>query len=142
VAGLSRDHAPFSYTGWPIDSPWGWDGVDAMPGDRLVGTGTAPTIADKDAGLLPGLKYINWTDVQGSIWQTSWKPTKATRSNTDKGHLHLSGRSDSRYLRLNDYDPIARLTGGSEVTPEDIRSIVRQLFLALTQERTMRLYRG
>jgi hypothetical protein len=136
-----QDHTPFSFTGWPLDSPFGWAfGVDIMPKGGTDVRALAPLarqiIADKDAGLLPGLKYINWTDEQGNTWQTSWKPTKATRSNTDKGHLHLSGRSDSRYLRLNGYDPIARLTGGSEVTPEDIRSIVRQLFLALTEERT------
>jgi hypothetical protein len=140
MATYPQDHAPFSYTGWPIDSPFGvGHGVDIMPKAgtdvRALEPLARQIIADKRAGLLPGLKYINWTDKPGAVWQTSWKPTEATRPNADKGHLHLSGRSDSRYLRLTDYDP-SRLAGGSEVTPEEIRTVVRQVFLALTEERT------
>lgn len=116
-----QDHTPFSYTGWPIDSPFGWGfGVDIMPknGDARSLTPLArQIIADKDAShpALSGLKYINWTDESGQVWQTSWKPTKATRPNTDKGHLHLSGRSDSAHWRAVDYDPIARMNGEDDM---------------------------
>lgn len=112
-----QDHAPFSFTGWPIDSPFGWGfGVDIMPknGDARSLTPLArQIIADKDAGhpALAGLKYINWTDEQGKVWQTSWKPAKATRPNTDKGHIHLSGRSDSAHWRALGYNPIERMNG-------------------------------
>ena len=112
-----QDHAPFSYTGWPLDSPFGWAfGVDIIPKDgnaRSLTPLARQIIADKDAGhpALAGLKYINWTDEQGRVWQTSWKPTKATRPNTDKGHIHLSGRSDSAHWRAVGYDPVARMNG-------------------------------
>jgi hypothetical protein len=125
-----QDHAPFSFTGWPIDSPFGWGfGVDIMPknGDARSLTALArQIIADKDAGVpeLAGLKYINWTDEQGNVWQTSWKPTKATRPNTDKGHIHLSGRSDSAHWRALGYDPIARMNGEDMLTPEEIVNAV------------------
>lgn len=110
-----EDHAPFSFTGWPIDSPFGWGhALDIMPKPGTDARALAPLarqiIADKRAGLLPGLKYINWTDEVGNVWQTSWKPTEVTRSNGDKGHIHLSGRSDSRDLRALGYDPIARMS--------------------------------
>lgn len=118
-----QDHTPFSFTGWPIDSPFGWAfGVDIMPKPGNDARSLAPLarqiIADKDAGhpALAGLKYINWTDEQGNVWQTSWKPSKATRSNTDKGHIHLSGRSDSAHWRAVGYDPIARLAGTVGIT--------------------------
>lgn len=112
-----QDHTPFSYTGWPLDSPFGWAfGVDIIPknGDARSLTPLArQIIADKDAGhpALAGLKYLNWTDEAGNAWQTSWKPTKVTRPNTDKGHLHLSGRSDSAHWRAVGYDPVARMNG-------------------------------
>lgn len=126
-----QDHAPFSYTGWPIDSPFGKGfGVDIMPknGDaRSLAPLARQIIADKDAGhpALAGLKYINWTDGNGSVWQTSWKPTKATRPNTDKGHIHLSGRSDSAHWRAVGYDPIARMNGEDDMAGiEDVITMV------------------
>ena len=130
MAAYPQDHTPFSYTGWPLDSPWGWGfGVDVMPEPGADARSLAPLarqiIADKRAGLLPGLKYINWTDEQGNVWQTSWKPDEVTRSNTDKGHIHLSGRSDSAHWRAVGYDPIARLQG-------DIMAIDSDLILRAT----------
>lgn len=119
-ASYPEDHTAYSYTGWPIDSPYGKAfALDIMPRSG-AGRGmpeltrlARQIIADKDAGMpgTEGIKYINWTDEQGRIWQTSWKPNKATKPNSDAGHIHLSGRSDSFTWSSKGYDPFARMNG-------------------------------
>lgn len=117
-ARTPEDHTPFSQTGWPVKSPYGkGHGIDLMPKPgldaRSLTVFARKIIADKDAGVpgTEGVKYINWTDEQGRVWQTSWKPNKATTSNSDAGHIHVSLRSDclARSLRTNGWDPIARV---------------------------------
>jgi hypothetical protein len=115
-----EDHTAYSATGWPITSKrWVGHAIDIMPdGDIPV---TLPKlarqiIADKDAGV-PGtkwLKYINWTDENGACWQVSWKPTKKIVKSTDKGHIHMSGRSDmddSSEVIDSGWDPVRRAAG-------------------------------
>lgn len=115
-----EDHTPFSATGWPITSKrWVGHAIDIMPPSAAaIAKGAVPLtvlarqiIADKDAGV-PGtkwLKYINWTDEQGRCWHTSWQPDKRTVSSTDKGHIHLSARSDvdtSSEVSATGWDPV------------------------------------
>jgi hypothetical protein len=79
-------------------------------------------IRDRDAGV-PGamwIKYINWTDESGVCRQERWMDLSAplrrtTRTSTDNGHIHISGRSDvDDDDRADTYDPIARMTGTDE----------------------------
>jgi hypothetical protein len=66
------------------------------------------------------IKYINWTDENGTCRQERWTDAGAplrrtTRSSTDKGHIHISGRSDvDDDDRADGYDPIARMRGEDE----------------------------
>lgn len=127
-ATYPQDHTAYSYTGWPIDSPYGKAfALDIMPrsgegrGMPELTRLARQIIADKDAKVpgTEGIKYINWTDEQGRIWQTSWKPDKVTKPNTDKGHIHLSGCSDSHAWSSHGYDPYARMMGSDDLTPEE-----------------------
>lgn len=120
-ASPPEDHTPFSATGWPVKSAYGvGHGVDIMPRN---GTAAARAenaaiarqiIRDRDAGH-PGvmwIKYLNWTDEQGVCRQERWMPDHVTRSSTDRGHIHVSGRSDcDTYAHAADYDPVARALG-------------------------------
>lgn len=120
-ANTPEDHTPFSATGWPAaNKRWNARALDVMPrsgslAHRKENADIArQIIRDKDAGH-PGVawvKYINWTDEAGNCVQVSWKPSKATKKSTDKGHIHISGRSDvDDDARADGYDPIARLNG-------------------------------
>lgn len=119
-----EDHMPYSATGWPVASPrwWGF-AIDVMP--PPAGSGL-PTLAqlgkqlhdDRRNGVAGTgwLKYMNWEPGDGNCWHDSWQPTYARRSSGDRGHIHLSGRSD-QYLTdtLGDYDPVARIREGADV---------------------------
>jgi hypothetical protein len=93
-----EDHTPYSETGWPGSSPFGVVmALDIMPKTGL------PTLqwlgakfkADKNVGLFPFLKYMNWgpTDDAHAI-HSSWQPNYAERASSDTGHIHLSFRTD------------------------------------------------
>lgn len=117
TASTPEDHTSFSATGWPGAAPrWYGNADDIMPrnGDLAELERLAQQIiADKDAGI-PGtefLKYINWTESNGTCWHTSWQSTKVTKSSSDKGHIHLSGRSDWATRAAIPYDPVARMNG-------------------------------
>lgn len=112
-----EDHTPFSATGWPVASKrWIGHAIDIMPGGPVDLTVLArQIIADKDADV-PGtewIKYINWTDEAGNCWHTSWQPYKTTVSSSDKGHNHISGRSDMDTV-VSNYDPVGRVLGDME----------------------------
>jgi hypothetical protein len=99
-ANTPEDHTPFSHTGWPRVSPKGRVlALDVMPKNNdmhdLANLARA-LIAAKDAGdpHAAFIKYINWTDESGNCYHVSWEPTKVTRSSSDKGHIHLSIRTD------------------------------------------------
>jgi len=116
-ANLPQDHTAYSATGWPVSSPRWWAfGIDQMPGKggmSDLADVAMQIIKDKDAGV-PGtewIKYINWTDKSGKCWHTSWKPNKSTVPSDDKGHNHISGRSDFTSRTTVKYDPVARMRG-------------------------------
>jgi hypothetical protein len=130
VASRPEDHTPFSGTGWPIPAPrWVGNAVDIMPhGDapadrsELAGLGRR-IIADKDAGV-PGtewIKYLNWTDERGDCWHVSWESgRKVVTRSTDKGHIHVSGRSDTINETPAAWDPWARMHGSTGEDDEDM----------------------
>ncbi|GAB3835125.1 hypothetical protein ACFPIJ_11410 [Dactylosporangium cerinum] len=116
-ASTPEDHTPFSATGWPLKSAFGiGHGLDVMPRtDTAAGRAENAAIArqlikDRDAdrsGVL-WIKYINWTDERGVCRQERWMPNRTTRSSTDKGHIHISGRSDcDDDARAETYDPLS-----------------------------------
>lgn len=100
TANPPEDHTPFSYTGWPQPATKGVvDALDVMPknGDMhdLANLARA-LISMKDANVSQAafIKYINWTEETGYCYHESWEPNRTTRSSSDKGHIHLSIRSD------------------------------------------------
>jgi hypothetical protein len=123
-ASRPQDHTPYSVTGWPgANRRWNARGVDAMPrSDSAAARKENADIArqiirDRNAGH-PGvmwIKYLNWTDENGICRQERWTPNHTTISSTDKGHIHISGRSDADDdPRADTYDPIARMNGTDE----------------------------
>jgi hypothetical protein len=125
-AETPEDHTPFSVTGWPgPNARWFARGLDIMPrsdsyAHRKENADIArQLIRDRDAGH-PGarwIKYLNWTDEAGAVRQERWmdrdRPNaRTTRSSTDAGHIHVSGRSDmDSYTGAVGYDPVARMKG-------------------------------
>jgi hypothetical protein len=130
-ASTPQDHTPFSATGYPgANKRWNARGLDVMPrsdsyAHRKENADIArQLIRDRDAGV-PGvmwIKYINWTDENGVCRQERWTSAdpmrRTTVSSSDRGHIHISGRSDADTdTRADGYDPYARLQqGGSTVT--------------------------
>lgn len=125
-ASTPEDHTPFSATGWPgTNRKYNARALDVMPRNDTTAAlrenaGIArQLIADRDAGV-PGamwIKYLNWTDEKGVTRQERWtdasNPLKrTTRSSTDRGHIHISGRSDvDNDNRADGYDPVRRMLG-------------------------------
>lgn len=127
-ANTPEDHTPFSVTGWPGQNRrWNARALDVMPRVNVPAAAAAKEnadiarqlIRDRDAGV-PGamwIKYINWTSETGACsqerWTTDGQPLKrTTKSSTDRGHIHISGRSDvDDDDRADTYDPIRRLAG-------------------------------
>lgn len=117
-----EDHTPFSATGWPGPSPYGWGMADdimphrdpRMPTMAQLG---AKILADKRAGVagLAWLKYMNWTDAAGACWNESWTPTYRRNPSSDRGHIHTSCRSDYYLSTIAaGYDPVAALMAPSQ----------------------------
>lgn len=105
TADRPEDHTPFSATGWPVTSKrWVGHAIDIMPPTTTAiakGAIELPylarrVIAAKDAKVhgTEWIKYLNWTDESGVCRHVSWQPDKSIVSSTDKGHIHISGRSD------------------------------------------------
>lgn len=129
-ANTPEDHTPFSVTGWPDkNARWKARALDIMPRKNVPdaqarGENAAiarQIIRDRDAGH-PGvawIKYLNWTDERGYCsqerWTTDGQPNRrTTRGSSDKGHVHISGRSDADTdTRARGYDPIARASGAA-----------------------------
>ena len=122
LADPPEDHMPYSETGWPRTSPrWFGFALDIMPPAKGSGLPTLPQLLgqiyrDKQAGHpgLAWLKYMNWepSGPTGPCYHDSWQPSHSRRSSGDRGHGHLSGRSD-HYLTdtTGGYDPVARFRG-------------------------------
>jgi hypothetical protein len=128
-----EDHTPYSATGWPATSPFGWGfAIDIMPPTKaglpsLAQLG-AQLVADRKAGLagVAWLKYINWEPGDGSCYHDSWQPTFARRDSSDRGHIHLSGRTDYQTSTAAvGYDPVARVrsTGMTELTSAQAKAL-------------------
>lgn len=125
-ANTPEDHTPFSVTGWPgANKKYNARGLDVMPrsgslAHRRENADIArQLIKDRDAGHqgVAWIKYINWTDEDGVCRQERWTDPanpnrRTTRSSSDKGHIHISGRSDmDAYVGADGYDPIRRMAG-------------------------------
>ena len=114
-ANTPEDHTPFSVTGWPgPNRRWKARALDVMPRVDRDGRVTAAArkenadiarqlIRDRDAGVAGAMwiKYLNWTDASAPLRRT-------TRSSSDNGHIHISGRSDvDNDDRADGYDPVS-----------------------------------
>lgn len=133
-----EDHTPFSATGWPIVSKrWIGHALDIMPDGPVSLTQLAERIiADRNANVkgVQWIKYINWTDANGKTWHYSWQPTLVKTTSSDKGHIHISARSDmdtSDVVTWTGYDPVKGLVM-SQFSAEDI-SVLRNAALAVLQ---------
>jgi hypothetical protein len=120
-AATPEDHCPFSATGWPLPNPYPWlHACDIMPPSR-PGTPSLVVLGKwlfdrKQAGdpRLAWLKYMNWTDAAGACWHDSWKPGHVRVSSTDRGHIHLSGRTDYTHSTVAaGLDPVAEIMGST-----------------------------
>lgn len=110
VAYPPEDHCPYSATPWPGAQPYPYCmAIDFEAGFGLdyIDLGTR-LVFDKGNGV-PGtepIKYINWTDVKGNTWDEVWEPTHHRVPSTDRGHVHVSFRTD--YVTshsMASYDP-------------------------------------
>lgn len=114
TANPPEDHTPYSHTPWPGSQPYPFVlAEDIMPGGKWpIDQLGAKIFADKVAGHpgLAGLKYMNWTDSAGHCWHDKWTPNHERSVSNDRGHIHLSWRTD--YVRSNTpYDPFAPQKG-------------------------------
>ena len=126
-----EDHTPFSATGWPIESPYGWIfAADIMP--PKAGSGL-PSLAALGMQLVAArqankaavrwLKYINWEPAGpgGPCWHESWTPEHRRRPSSDRGHIHLSARSDhAQYTGALGYDPVKIIREGAKNAGDDV----------------------
>jgi hypothetical protein len=124
-----EDHTPFSATGWPGKSPYPYcmamDIMPPKPGQKSKITGAPLPSLAKLAAQLRGdkidevkqasfVKYINWEPQGGGgpCYHDSWTPSYSRRTSSDRGHIHVSARSDSATSTLSDgYDLVARILG-------------------------------
>lgn len=122
-----EDHTPFSATGWPGKSPYPvCMATDIMPptaGQKSKLTGRAlPSLARLAAQLradrvsgAPGavwIKYMNWEPGDGNCWHDRWQPDYVRTASADRGHIHVSSRSDmAAYTAADGYDLVARTEG-------------------------------
>lgn len=126
IAVPPQDHTPFSATGWPIPSArWVGHALDVMPTPGAPALpGLARQIISDTDRKVPGtgwIKYLNWTDEAGVCRHENWQNldrTRVTTSSTDKGHIHISARSD-----MDTWDGVARsgyspVGGQTDMTPQ------------------------
>lgn len=139
-----EDHTPFSATGWPHPALYGVVfACDIMPPTRHDSPGLAQLGAqlfDDRVNDRPGarwIKYMNWTPVGGSCVHDSWTPNHARRASSDKGHIHLSGRTDCADLVLPPgYDPVAACRRKPQPPHPPADDWSRRLVMALPQLKT------
>jgi hypothetical protein len=81
---------------------------------------------DKQAGH-PGakfVKYINWEpegNYTGPCYHDSWMPDHDRIASNDRGHIHISGRTDFyKSTASNSYDLVARTLGEDDVTEAEL----------------------
>jgi hypothetical protein len=132
TADPPEDHMPYSHTPWPGAQPYDYVlACDIMPPPAgkglpdLVALG-AQLIADKNAGVAPWIKYLNWTDGDGNCWHESWQPNHTRTGSNDRGHLHVSIRTDYATKVVN-YDPVASIRGEDMAfTDEEKNKLLQQ----------------
>jgi hypothetical protein len=110
TANPPEDHCPYSHTPWPGVQPYPY----VMAIDILANEGVdwiwlgGKLFNDKSsnvAGTQP-IKYINWTDSDGNCWHDSWMPNHTRIRSTDRGHIHISFRTDYvTSTAMSVYDP-------------------------------------
>ncbi len=117
-----EDHVPFSNTPWPGRQPYPYVlACDIMAPPAGKGLPSLAELAqqifdDRQAGH-PGVawvKYMNWEPRGGAgpCYHDAWQPTHARSVSTDRGHIHISGRTDFVVSgTAADYDPVARIRG-------------------------------
>lgn len=134
-----EDHTPFSATGWPVASKrWIGHALDIMPdGPIPLNLLASRIIADRIAGVngAQWIKYINWTDAYGKTWHYAWEPQLVKTSSSDKGHIHISARSDmdtTDVVSWSGYDPVKGLVMATQFNAEDI-STLRNAAMAVLQ---------
>ena len=140
-ASVPEDHTPFSATGWPGASPrWYGHALD-IADPTETGRPDLPSLAalgsqlyaDIQAGV-PGailVKYMNWepTGPTGPCYHDQWQPGHKRTPSSDRGHIHVSMRSDSTKLTdMAGYDPVARLRGTtmSDETAKQVEATSRR----------------
>jgi hypothetical protein len=117
-AALPEDHTPFSHTPWPGTQPYpAVLAMDVMPGGRVDWRELGARIVRDRGANVPGtewIKYVNWTDTDGSCLHSSWEPNYEETASSDTGHIHISARTD-RYTENNllGWDPVAAVLGGA-----------------------------
>ena len=148
-----EDHTPYSATGWPGKSPYPYVmAADVMPpasGQKSKLTGqplpslqklSAQLIADKKAGHSGAafLKYINHEpegDYTGPCYHESWQPDYKRISSSDRGHIHLSSRSDFATSGASDgYDLVARVMGEEDDDMAGIEEFYHSVGRAATDD--------
>jgi len=109
-----EDHTPYSETGWPVATAYGWvTAIDIMPPSKPGLPSLQRLGAQIYADRPQWIKYMNWGPVDNShAVKDSWKPNHARSASGDTGHIHISCRSDALTSTSADsYDPVARLRG-------------------------------
>jgi hypothetical protein len=118
-----EDHTPFSATGWPRSSPYPYvHALDIMPptaaGLPSLAQLGAQLYADKQSGAAAWLKYMNWepSGPGGPCWHDEWQPGHTRGPSSDRGHIHISIRSDyATSAAAAGYDPVARIRNGDDM---------------------------
>ena len=113
-ADTPEDHTPFSATGWPVESArWVGHALDVMPTPGLMPLPDLARrlIADRSAGKAGAatIKYVNWTDENGDCWHDKWQPLHVRSTSSDRGHIHISFRSDTDHdsvISESGYNPL------------------------------------
>lgn len=127
-----EDHVPYSATGWPKPSPYPYvHACDVMPPTKaglpsLAQLG-AQLHADKQTNTAAWIKYMNWepSGPNGPCYHDEWQPNHTRTSSTDRGHIHISIRSDyTTSTAAANYDPVARLRPPPPPAPTPRRQLI------------------
>lgn len=149
LADPPEDHTPYSATGWPNEARYGYGyAVDIMP----PGARPLPSLqqlgarlhADRNAGRIPWLKYMNWEpegDYAGPCQHCTWTPDHASRTSSDRGHIHLSARTGYEAKSSDGYDPVATIKG-DDMTPAEFAKILDDPTVAAKMRALPWQYRG
>lgn len=110
TANPPEDHCPYSHTPWPGAQPYPFVmAIDIMASEGLDLIDLGGRIFNDKNSNVPGtepIKYMNWTDSANNCFHDSWMPKHTRFNSTDRGHIHISFRTD--YVtsnRMAIYDP-------------------------------------